>query len=426
MRTRLQDYVGEDTLHWGSQPVPLTKIPAHAPGWTVLDRLYFHKGTMYIVSDYPKLVPKPVHITSKGRRIQEGNVNIPDLEPTEEDLRVISTREAYDLFGQQAIRIGGVTFLVNESPQFMTHMYHFVAELLFGLWRTYSSLDPDLEVNGHTRLAAPKRICFTHLDAAHWRDYAAMNQYVLRAVFPSAILEFSDTWEERASLKNKTFVLDRVVFSDRVAAMHSEVFVKTDRIASVAYQLKSNFGWWNTIRMPVLEYSKVRINDVAPPVPVITYISRQGWGRRMLREHDHMRLVVGLYKLRDRLGYEVNIVELDRLSRAEQVRLAARTTIMMGVHGNGLTSLLWMKPSRRATVIEFFYPKGFAMDYQWTAEALGIKHYGVWDKETFTSPNVPPRAYPEGFQGNDIPVDAPTVLDLIERRLSPDELDMIP
>ena len=208
----------------------------------------------------------------------------------------------------------------------MISRYHFVAELLFGLWRTYSSLDPELQFNGHTRLVAPKRISFTHLDSAHWRDYAAMNQYVLRAAFPSAVLEFIDTWEERASLKDKTFVMDRVVFSDRIAAMHDNMFVETDRIASVAYQIKSNLGWWNTIRMSVLEYSKVRKGDVTPLVPVITYVSRQGWGRRMLREEDHLRLVAGLHKLRDRRGYDVNIVELNRLSRAEQVRLAARTT----------------------------------------------------------------------------------------------------
>lgn len=52
---------------------------------------------------------------------------------------------------------------------------------------------------------------------------------------------------------------------------------------------------------------------------------------------------------------------------------------MMGVHGNGLTALLWMRPTPRSTVIEFFYPSGFAFDYQYTAHALGIQHYGVWN-----------------------------------------------
>lgn len=77
----------------------------------------------------------------------------------------------------------------------------------------------------------------------------------------------------------------------------------------------------------------------------------------------------------------------------------------MGVHGNGLTHLLWMNNHNpRSTVIEFFFPGGFAEDYEFTARALGIKHYGVWDDQVFTAPDIPEIAYPEGFQGNEIPL----------------------
>lgn len=51
----------------------------------------------------------------------------------------------------------------------------------------------------------------------------------------------------------------------------------------------------------------------------------------------------------------------------------------MGVHGNGLTSLLWMSPTPETTVMEFFYPEGFSYDYEYTARMLGIKHYGFWN-----------------------------------------------
>ena len=53
--------------------------------------------------------------------------------------------------------------------------------------------------------------------------------------------------------------------------------------------------------------------------------------------------------------------------------------IMMGVHGNGLTALLWMRPTARSTVIEFFFPDGFAHDYEYTTRALGMVHYGFWN-----------------------------------------------
>lgn len=61
---------------------------------------------------------------------------------------------------------------------------------------------------------------------------------------------------------------------------------------------------------------------------------------------------------------------------------------MLGVHGNGLTSLLWMKRSPRTTVMEFFYPGGFTRDYQDTAYSLGIRYYGWWGNVyVFTFPS---------------------------------------
>ena len=54
---------------------------------------------------------------------------------------------------------------------------------------------------------------------------------------------------------------------------------------------------------------------------------------------------------------------------------------MMGVHGNGLTSLVWMNPTPRSTIIEFFFPDGFAHDYEYTTRALGMTHYGFWDSQ---------------------------------------------
>lgn len=79
--------------------------------------------------------------------------------------------------------------------------------------------------------------------------------------------------------------------------------------------------------MAVLEYAKVRKSDIPDDRDVITYVSRQQWGRRMLKQDDHLRLVARLERLRESHGYEVNIVELDKMTRSEQIRLAARTTV---------------------------------------------------------------------------------------------------
>ncbi|KAI0777523.1 hypothetical protein BD413DRAFT_467266 [Trametes elegans] len=410
-------------LSWGLGQVPETKIVAHVPGWTIFDRLYILNGTTYIVTDSPETVPDRRFMISTAAFIENG----PEAEarriPGDKEMRIISTEEAQHLFGTEAERLDGVTWLANDPKQFITHYYHWSAELFFGFWRTYSSLDPTIPPSGETALPAPRRLVFPHIDAANWRDYAAMNQWVLRTSFPSIATEFMNDWTERAEL-GRAFVLDRVVLADRAAAMNGEMYLRTQRTAANAFSLPGSVNWWTTIRNNVVGFSTLDENAGAMSVggvftrPVITYISRQGWNRRMLIQADHERLVQELYRLRDTYGYEVNVVEMDKLTRIEQFSLAARTTIMMGVHGNGLTALLWMRPTPRSTVMEFFYPGGFAHDYEYTTRALGMVHYGFWGDRYFTRPDVPPVAYPEGFQGNEIPIDGTLVAALCHERLT--------
>ena len=104
-----------------------------------------------------------------------------------------------------------------------------------------------------------------------------------------------------------------------------------------------------------------------------------------------------------------------------------------------------MKPTPRATVIEFFFPGGFAYDYEFTVSihvallsasakdrlSLLVSRagcYTLWllgwrvsdflrvsafedlrssSNRYFTHPDTPKVAYPEGFQGNEIPIGKP-------------------
>ncbi|KAF5338912.1 hypothetical protein D9611_008684 [Ephemerocybe angulata] len=406
-------------LSWNTDPVPQTKIVSHVPGWTIFDRLYFYKGVVYIVSDEAATIPDVQFIYSKGIWVDPGAKAEESRSPTDEDIRVINSQEARRLFGTGAQLIDGVNFFVNDPPQFITHYYHWSAELWFGAWRAYSSLDPYITAEGNSTLPPFRRLFFNRLDAAHWRDYASMNEWVVRSSFPSATMEFIDDWKDRIEM-GRPFVFDRVLLADRSAAMLSHNYQRYQRTAAAAFGLPGSVNWWMPIRNNVVQFAGLdpSVGGGTTVKPVITYISRQNWGRRMLKPEDHDRLVTKLRELEQEHGFEVNIVNAEDMSRVEQIRLAARTTILMGVHGNGLTSLLWMKPSPRATVMEFFYPKGFAHDYEYTARALGMVHYGFWNNEYFTSPALPLPQYVDGFQGNSIPIDADTVARLCVERLT--------
>lgn len=216
--------------------------------------------------------------------------------------------------------------MLNDCAFSITHYYHWSAELFFGFWRTYTSLDPSIAANGSSSLPAIRRIWFPHADADHWRDYASMNQWVLRSAFPSVTAEYSADWQDRAEM-GRPLILDRVIFSDRSAAMKGDAFIRTGRIASEAFALPGSVHWWNIIRGAVAKFSGLDEDFDKPSTPVITYVSRQEWMRRKLIQEDHDKLVKELYKLRDQHGVEVNVVSMDKLTHAEQLKLAARTTV---------------------------------------------------------------------------------------------------
>lgn len=141
-------------------------------------------------------------------------------------------------------------------------------------------------------------------------------------------MEFKDDWNDRMGM-GKPVVFDRVVIADRAAAINGLSWQRTQRTASEAFALPGSAHWWSTVRNSVTGLSGLTTPRGGNSNPVITYISRQDWGRRMLIPEHHEKLVEELYVLRDTYGYEVNIVSMDKLSRMEQLHLAGRTTVWM-------------------------------------------------------------------------------------------------
>lgn len=389
--------VSDAKIRWDDEGGALrSKVPAHAPGWTIFDNMYLFNGTWYLVTDHPSTIPLLRMMVSTGAEIWNDEDSIRRREPTEKDMRIIFPSEARRLWGDSASRVSGVTLLVNDPPQFLDHYYHYAAELLFGLWRTYSSLDPSINAAGQTQLSAPGRMIMPHVAAGKWNDYAKMNSFISRAVFPAMSYEYQSDFLDRADTQ-RAFIFDQVVFADRAAAFRGPEFAKTWRTASEAVTLGGSRYWWSPVRRNLLEFvgsgaseddedisfddfgigleeaddelgvsaleEHVRGNlkdepqfkrrarsalsrdepvfdrDVksgqgsklaqrravgkaaaknaarkdkparkehSPANPVITYVSRQDWGRRMLVKKDHDELVKELQALEKKYGWEVS------------------------------------------------------------------------------------------------------------------------
>ncbi|KIJ51241.1 hypothetical protein M422DRAFT_158623 [Sphaerobolus stellatus SS14] len=395
--------------------MPRTEVIVHVPGWTILENLYLYNGTMYIVTDDPKKIPDRANLTSAG---VFGDRPESERAPTDQHMQIVTPEKAREIFGLYASWLDGASFLLTDSHQLIPHYYHWCAEAFFGLWRTYSLLDLNIDEDGHTELPAPRRLMLPYVTPDNFRDSASLTDWFVRAVFPAVSLEFKQQWDDRADMM-RPFLLERVVLGDREAALHSEEASQTQRTSFELFNPEQGGSsyWWSTIRSNFVHFAG--FNPVGQdPGNVMTYVSRQASNRRKLREEDHEKLVKALSDLSEEYGYEFNLVNMEHLSREEQIKLAARTTIMIGVHGEALTSLLWMKPSKKTTVMEFFVPDGFSLDYEWPAKMLGMKHYGFWGNRYFTAPDLPPRNYPEGYHGNEIPIDGDLVAKLCHERLS--------
>ncbi len=159
-----------------------------------------------------------------------------------------------------------------------------------------------------------------------------MNRLVLRAAFPSIAIETGEAWEGRASTKQPYF-FDTVALTERAVAHRAKEMPFVEKILVPTHSLPGSPHWWTPIRNNVLEFAKLGPRNATQSSsndrPVITYVSRQsqaGHGRS-LDPKSHDSLVTALQGLEDKYGWEVNVARFEKLSKTEQILLAARTTV---------------------------------------------------------------------------------------------------
>ncbi|CDO72793.1 hypothetical protein BN946_scf184994.g46 [Trametes cinnabarina] len=460
-----------------SHTIPETTILSHAPGWTLFQNVYMSNGTMYIVTSRPSSFPDISLMTSTGLPAENTPENIAARMPTAEDMAFLTPQEAHDRWGGDVDKaeknriwsVPGNTVIINEPSQFLDHYYHFCAEWLFGAWAFWQGAwNADVSPDSAAKTDAPPihRAIFANAGAHGWRDRPGFNPYVFRSAFPALTVEVLEDWDDRIVATSsptapaRAWHFETVLFTDRSAAFRGPICgSQTQRIAAEATEHMRKAGnltklWWEPVRRAVLRFAGVdertldlgvradaavaantrmqpgaaagsdgslrnnrAVSGLYDSDIVITYISRQA-ARRHLLDPDHDALVAALEAMCKKHGWELNVVQAEKLSKEQQLAIAARTTLMLGVHGNGLTHLIMMPVTPVSTVIEIFYPQGFAQDYHWTAHALGMRHFAIWNDTYHTLPNKPQVNYPEGFQGTEIPVYAPTVVQVIEERIA--------
>lgn len=117
----------------------------------------------------------------------------------------------------------------------------------------------------------------------------------------------------------------------------------------------------------LLRKLRERLAGTGGPRSGRVYVSRERTARRRLVEPDR---VLGLLA-----GSGFETVRAEDLTFAEQVALASRTEILMGVHGAGLSNMLFMPEG--AHVIELSNPRYPSPAFYALAAALGLRYWLV-------------------------------------------------
>lgn len=251
-----------------------------------------------------------------------------------------------------------------------------MAELCLGTWAFWNgAFNATIDTRTWTSDAPPvERAIFANNPPEGFRDKPGFNAYFLRSAFPSLTVESERDWADRIFTTingDRAYHLETVMIADRSAAFHGTLCGSTNqRIAAEAYEPLWDSGrlqneWWEPVRREVLRFAGVEEkimglgveiekvweeerekagralgnnkNALSIQVPiakektVITYISRQAARRHLIRE-DHELLVASLQEMTARKGYELIIIEAEKLSKDEQLSVMSRTTVRQHLH----------------------------------------------------------------------------------------------
>jgi hypothetical protein len=280
--------------------------------------------------------------------------------------------------------------LVNEgaTPGWngLYHYYHFTLEDTLGGFAGGALAQP--EPLTPSRLAVPW--------GNDWHDQWHMNDAVTASLFGENIID-KDMW---AGLADKPLFFDKresgrgfrpflllgldnadlssVIFVDRWAAHRNSKLVEVwhkmpVQVFETLITRPGSSHFFDKPRQQLLDYFAI------PPAPAgkqvrIAYIDRQSSNRK-IPEDQHMTLVAEMKSLADSRGAHFAHLVLEDMTPDEQFREVAQANVMIGIHGNGLTHLIWLQSG--AAVIEMFPQNVFQRDYQTAAAVLGFNYTGI-------------------------------------------------
>ncbi|KAL1406132.1 hypothetical protein Q8F55_007815 [Vanrija albida] len=253
------------------------------------------------------------------------------------------------------------------------HYYHFAAENILAGFASLATTHWDTPI-------MPKQLVIPFWgDRGSWHDKWGMNEMVVDAVFGEDVIE-PPQWARLEKKGDGWVYFDRIAIVDRWAAHRKTPAAdQWNKMAIGILGEKLQPHWFTAARNRLLDY--FHIPPANKKTHRLAYINRQGTDRK-LPDETHAELLKSLHGLSDKYNVEIADLVLEDLSKEEQIRAIANSTILLGIHGNGLTHEMWLRET--ATVIEMFPPDTFLRDYETIATALGHRYIAVRNDSIIT------------------------------------------
>nr|XP_031857896.1 uncharacterized protein CI109_006692 [Kwoniella shandongensis]KAA5524968.1 hypothetical protein CI109_006692 [Kwoniella shandongensis] len=409
-----------------------TKIVNYAPGYTVIENLYWYNYSYIFVTDQPWQIPRPhdqllnMHVDTRIPKQGHEEVKVyairnPAVSPeVHEDGQIgstISLDDAVDMFSGATVLQSPM--LINNDDNFVSHYYHWIGETFLGAWRVWSNYAwrtgltlPNFKVVAFTKQWHRAEAPAGANGATWWEDTPGANRWFTTKFFPGVEFESKSTWQKRAE-SQEIYLIPLAVTADRRGGHNGPSHGW--KPWGDALRLPVSRDWLVNLRSRVLAGYNGPITLKKSAKPKVMYLERQGSGRELVPE-DHAALVKEIERLGDEGLAEVTIEAFSSaIPFADQVAKISTVDILVSVHGNGLTHTLWMNPG--ASVFELQPAECTVTDYSPLAIAAGVQHYLVHETSFCIPEECPGRGCPgpRGINRNDIRVTATVVTDQIRR-----------
>ncbi|MCH9630854.1 MAG: hypothetical protein S4CHLAM37_08600 [Chlamydiia bacterium] len=281
---------------------------------------------------------------------------------------------------QNIKQFSGKTLMLFEGSNFaiaLTHYYHLL-EHLVGIYALY----------GHKHAQNVKQIMLLgdgKTTYPNWEGPNNINKHLMKGLFPNA--EVYTYHSLRARYPGKAIFIEEGFFSDRAL---------TDSVPECLHLHKMLGSTYKSFSPDVIEnmsnhmHVYTRSQNKPSQKLRVTYIMRNA--PRYVSPRQRKALfakIKGLHEVDFKTYY------LEKMSYQNQIEIMKNTDVLIGVHGNGLSHLLFLP--RDAAVVEVM-PEGCLMlDYRLFSNIKKLRYYGVQAGKYLLNDE---EAYKKGYHGD--------------------------